>query len=231
MKKKAAARAAKAASRQSTLNFPTSSEADLVAESAAAETATKSGAKNRRKRTADFADDTDISLIDATGLLDKLGSNWKKPSLQSRQAVRIPSGTDWVRALSSDSTLRWAVAGESSAYHYTMFSQGGPRLLAVSNAVLAETLLNAKRETVRSFADLELMETDAPDFYFGNETGEDGIHWASRLQTWLELQRGDARQQEAAQDLRGQILSGSTTFDSVFIQSVSTSSDRIYDQE
>jgi hypothetical protein len=147
-----------------------------------------------------------ISLIDATRLLDKLGSNWKKPSLQSRQAVRIPSGTDWVRALSSDASLRWAVTGESSASHYTMFSQGGPGLLAVSKATLAETLLNAKREPVRSFADLELIETEAPDFYFGNETGEDGIHWASRLQTWLELQHGDARQQEAAQDLRGQIL-------------------------
>lgn len=59
MKKKATARPAKATSRQSTLNFPTSSEADLVAESPAAETATKSGAKNRRKRTADFADDVD----------------------------------------------------------------------------------------------------------------------------------------------------------------------------
>jgi hypothetical protein len=59
MKKKATTRQAKASSRQSTLNFPTSSEADLVAESPAAEISTKSGAKNRRKRTADFADDTD----------------------------------------------------------------------------------------------------------------------------------------------------------------------------
>ena len=59
MKKKVTARPAKATSRQSTLNFPTSSEADLVAESAAAETSTKSGVKNGRKRTADFADDSD----------------------------------------------------------------------------------------------------------------------------------------------------------------------------
>jgi len=59
MKKKATARAAKANSRQSTLNFSTSSEAELVAESTAAETSMKSGAKNRRKRTADFADDAD----------------------------------------------------------------------------------------------------------------------------------------------------------------------------
>ncbi|MBL8813148.1 MAG: hypothetical protein JNM43_23470 [Planctomycetaceae bacterium] len=147
-----------------------------------------------------------ISLIDAGRLLDQLGSNWKKPGLQSREAVRIPSGTEWVGALSSDSTLKWAVAGESSATRYTMFSQGGPRMLAVSDAALAQKLLNAKREPVRSFADLDLIETTAPDFYFGSEIDDDGIHWASQVQTWLELQCGDARQQEAAQDLRGRIL-------------------------
>ena len=59
MKKKATARSAKATSRQSTLNFATSSEADIVAESIAADTSTKSAAKSRRKRTADFADDAD----------------------------------------------------------------------------------------------------------------------------------------------------------------------------
>lgn len=59
MKKKATKGSANASTRQSTLNFPTSSEAEVVAESAAAVTSTKSGAKNRRKRTADSADHTD----------------------------------------------------------------------------------------------------------------------------------------------------------------------------
>lgn len=147
-----------------------------------------------------------ITLIDPLRLLDKLGSEWRKPNIQSRQAIRIPSEGDWVRALSSNSLLKWAVRGESSVGHYTMFSQGGPRLLAVSSAPLAMTLLNGKREQVPSFADVELIETDAPDFYFGNEIDEQGIRWASRLQTWLELKAGDPRQQDAAQDLRTQIL-------------------------
>lgn len=147
-----------------------------------------------------------ITRIDPLRLLDKLGSEWRMPNIRSRQAVRIPSDRDWVTALSSNSLLKWAVTGESSAGHYTMFSQGGPRLLAVSSASLAMTLLNGKREQVPSFADVELIETDAPDFYFANDTDEKGIHWASRLETWLELQHGDARQQEAAQDLRIQIL-------------------------
>lgn len=149
-----------------------------------------------------------ITLIDPLRLLDKLDSEWRMPNIRSRQAVRIPSDRDWVSALSSNSSLKWAVTGESSAGHYTMFSQGGPRLLAVSSASLAMTLLNGKREQVPSFADVELIETDAPDFYFGNEIDAEGIRWASRLQTWLELKAGDARQQDAARDLRTQILEG-----------------------
>ncbi|MFN8707444.1 MAG: restriction endonuclease subunit S, partial [Planctomyces sp.] len=73
-----------------TLNFPTSSEADLVAESPAAETSTKSGAKNRRKRTADFADDTDKhneSQCDSSAI--------SAQSAVKIDAPQIPNGWCW----------------------------------------------------------------------------------------------------------------------------------------
>ena len=84
MKKKATARPAKATSRQSTLNFPTSSEADLVAESTAAETSTKSGAKSRRKRTADDADKHNKSHCDSSA-----------PSAVETNGTQIPDGWCW----------------------------------------------------------------------------------------------------------------------------------------
>jgi hypothetical protein len=87
-----------------------------------------------------------------------------------------------------------------------MFSQGGPRRVAVSNLSLALELLGGRPEPVPNFADLELMETDGAGFFFANEINEKGLRWASRLQSWLELQSGDARQQDAARDLREQIL-------------------------
>jgi hypothetical protein len=89
---------------------------------------------------------------------------------------------------------------------YATFSQGGPRRIAVSSLPLARSLLGGTPEPVPNFADLELMETDEPGFFFSNEIDENGVRWASKLQTWLELQSGDARQQEAARDLRDQIL-------------------------
>ena len=89
---------------------------------------------------------------------------------------------------------------------YLIFSQGGPRRIAVSSLSLATSLLSGTPEPVPNFADIELIETDEPGFFFGTETDDNGIRWASKLQTWLELQSGDARQHETAKELREQIL-------------------------
>lgn len=147
-----------------------------------------------------------ITLREPLRLLDKLGSEWRKPLVRARQALRLPPSTDWARALSSNALLKWATTGESSVTRYVMFSQGGPRRVAVSSLSLAMTLLGGIPEPVSNFADIELLETDAPGCFFCNETDEQGIRWASRLQTWLELQSGDPRQQDAAKELRVQLL-------------------------
>lgn len=147
-----------------------------------------------------------ITLREPLRLLDKLGREWQKQSVRVRQALRLSAGTDWAGVLSSNPELQWALTGESSVTRYAMFSQGGPRRIAVSSLALAMTLLGGTPEPVPNFADVELMETDEPGFFFCNETDEKGVRWASRLQTWLELQSGDARQQAAARDLRDQIF-------------------------
>ncbi len=147
-----------------------------------------------------------ISLREPLHLLDKLGSEWRRSWVQARQALRLPAGTNWARALSSQPRLQWAVSGESSVARYAMFSQGGPRRIAVSNLPAAVALLGGEPEPVPNYADVELLETAEPGCFFGIETDAAGMRWASRLQTWLELQSGDARQQAAAKELRAQML-------------------------
>lgn len=147
-----------------------------------------------------------IALNEPLRLLDRLGREWRKPLVRAWQALRLPKGMDWAGVLSTSPLLKWALTGESSVTRYAMFSQGGPRRIAVSSLPLALTLLGGTPESVPNFADVELVETDEAGFFFGNETDGKGVRWASRLQTWLELQSGDARQQDAAKDLREQIL-------------------------
>ena len=147
-----------------------------------------------------------IKLQEPMLLFDKLGAEWRKPQIRGRQAVRLPSGIDFARVLSANQLLKWAVTGASSVKRYAMFTQGGPMQIAVSSLPLALTLLNGRPESVPNFADMELIEADEAGYYFDNKMDENGVRWANRLQAWLELQSGDARQQEAARDIKTQIL-------------------------
>jgi hypothetical protein len=147
-----------------------------------------------------------IMLQDPLRLIDRLGDEWPGYPVKRRQALRLPAGVDWAEALNSIPNLRWTATGESSARRYTAFSQGGPIQLAVSNLPLAEKALRGTPEDVISYADLELKETDEAGLFFSNEVDETGKIWASRLQTWLELQKGDGRQQEAAKEIKEQLF-------------------------
>ena len=148
-----------------------------------------------------------INLQDPLRLLDKLGLQWKASSISVRQAFRVGESAEvWARRLSSDSRLNWAVSGESSASRYVLFTQGGPRRIAVSDLPRATSLLGGTPESVSNFADIELLERADPGAFFQSTIDETGTKWASRLQTWLELQSGDARQREAAEDVKRQIL-------------------------
>ncbi len=148
-----------------------------------------------------------LVISDPFRLLDKLGKEWEQPRFRRSQLLRLRS-SNAIAELVSDTNLNWAIMGESSVGRYATFSQGGPRRIAVSDLATAWHQLDSvtEPESVRNFADLELCETDELGFYFDNEVDKNGVRFASRLQTWLELQCGDARQQEAARDLRQRIL-------------------------
>ncbi|AMV30485.1 hypothetical protein VN12_00115 [Pirellula sp. SH-Sr6A] len=83
--------------------------------------------------------------------------------------------------------------------------------MAVSDLKVAESLLSLTPETVPSFADIVLIETQDAAAFFANEQDEDGVRYASRIQTWIELNSGDARQRETAQDLYPSIIKASKT--------------------
>jgi hypothetical protein len=57
----------------------------------------------------------------------------------------------------------------------------------------------------RAFPNLELIEVSEEAPYF-DAREQAGVFWASPIQTYLELQRGDARERDAAQELRARIL-------------------------
>ena len=149
-----------------------------------------------------------IELRDPLALLDRMAAEWKKCFVARSCMLRLPPGLDWVKRISSSPRLQWAVTGESSVGRYLTFSQSGPRRIAVSNLDLAIELLGdgVQQERVLNFADVQLREIEEPGCYFDNEIDGQGMRWASKLQTWLELQAGDGRQSDAASELRSLII-------------------------
>lgn len=147
-----------------------------------------------------------IKLTDPFRLLDNLGKDWRRRPPRRQRTYRSLDGKPKLSELSNSKSLAWSLTGESSATRYCTIAQGGPIRVAVSDLKLAESMLSLAPENVPSFSDIVLVETKDDEYFFANERDDEGIRYASRIQTWLELNDGDARQRETAKDLYQAII-------------------------
>jgi hypothetical protein len=151
-----------------------------------------------------------VALVDPIGLLKKLGREFRLLQPRDSQLLRIdPDGPLYVQPLNDVLGLGWAVSGESSVQHHGGLVDMGPQKIVVRDlrkAVAALVSNNAAEESIRNFASIELLETDNPSSFFSIVRDGTGVRWASEVQTWLELQDGGSRQQDAAYHLRERIL-------------------------
>jgi hypothetical protein len=153
-----------------------------------------------------------IYLLDPDLLLDRLASAWPRPP-KERTYLKLPGGRSSLSRLiwdengtDSNKKFKWAITGESSVAHHLAFAQGGPLQVAVSNLRKAKEWLQGEEESIPNFADVTLLESDEPGYYFDNDVDENGLRWASVLQTWIELANGDGRQKDAAREILDLII-------------------------
>ncbi len=145
-------------------------------------------------------------------LLDRLARAWRKPEIRRRFTGRLTGANP--QAMSArlfDSAraagVRLVVTGVGSTNRYATAARSGATpfycsdLEALTSAMFLEGILE---ETSR-FAQLELLEAEDPPLYFDTRTDE-GISWASPVQTWLELAEGDKRDRETAAQVRRCLL-------------------------
>src|SRR5690606_6093037 len=143
-----------------------------------------------------------IRLRDPLRLLDQLALGWKPSPDTPSYACNLIPGTPLAEILESlagqvrDGTVyRWAGIGESSVERYASFFQHGPRKIAVSDlpGTLQKLHPHMTKATTRNFAEVIFIQTNESGYYFHNEVDHQKFRWADPLQTWLELQAGDAR--------------------------------------
>ena len=166
-------------------------------------------------------DDGTIRLLQRDQLLDKLQRN--DEPLEAQEAIKLKVKTnalwEWVgyytNALSGlavlsglSSTSKYAVMQRAEIYQlYTPDPIAlAKRMTGRAGASEVPPNENPAKETDR-FENVVLVKTKRPIDYFDVRVGE-RLGWASPLQTWLELMRGDKRDRETADQVRELLLKG-----------------------
>jgi hypothetical protein len=145
-----------------------------------------------------------IYLLDPDKLMKELSASWKLVN-KDQIYIRLPDGVKSLKKL-NNSSLDWAVTGASSVNRYANLAQSGPLKVAVSDLSKALGILNWEKENVPNFADIELIPSTEPAYYYANEKDDSGVRWANKLQVWVELNNGDARQRDVAKEIHNQII-------------------------
>lgn len=145
-----------------------------------------------------------INLIDRRRLLRNLETRYRRP--ESRTIVGksdLPLDEIWSRltSLSKKSKCRNIATGLSSAEHYGILFGDHRLTLYVDDLELVARELEVAPG--RAFANIELIEETKGLVYFDAATSGDQ-KWASKIQTWIELAQGSAREQEAAETLESE---------------------------
>ena len=148
-----------------------------------------------------------IRLLQADSLLDLLKENYRqdKPKpIKLKVDCPYDQLPNWIgRRLGNQASVAAVATGLSSVGRYATMQREEVLSLYCTNLGLVQSLIEG-RETDR-FANVELIESETQPVYF-DAREDDGFHWASPVQAWLELMAGDKRDRETAEQIRDYIL-------------------------
>ena len=148
----------------------------------------------------------EIRLLQADKLLEQLQQNYEPPTART---VRLKVDCEFTQLPQLVSTklekspAPLVATGLSSVSRYATMQRGELLSLYCPEAKRVQAAIGG-RETDR-FPNVELIETLEQPLYF-DAREESGFYWASPVQTWLELMRGDKRDRETAEQVRESIL-------------------------
>ncbi|GGB84291.1 hypothetical protein GCM10008019_45390 [Deinococcus soli (ex Cha et al. 2016)] len=153
---------------------------------------------------------TRVLLLQPERLLDHLIAGWKnaqkKPRVlwRGRVAQPLPHILPQLFQNARDAGLSAFVTGLGSASRYADITMEN---VAYVYAERPELLLKGiPAAPGERFVNLEILELPDPSAAYATILDDEGVRWASALQTYLEMQAGEIRLQESAQPLRQRLL-------------------------
>lgn len=151
-----------------------------------------------------------IRLLQADTLMEKLAANYEPPTITERFLGKCSlSREEFSRRLAADAQAKGGkivLTGAASVEQSAVFA-GEPITSFYCTNSPARLLADANIDEIETdrFANIELLRTSDARVYFDSRE-ENGVPFASPIQTWLELASGDKRQKDAAEQVKRGIL-------------------------
>ncbi|QDU59443.1 hypothetical protein Pan216_04200 [Planctomycetes bacterium Pan216] len=149
---------------------------------------------------------TRLRLLQAEKLLNSLADNYEAPVIRQKFIGKCDLDDQAFEAIARDwsqeTQERVVRTGSSSSEHYATMAREPIRCYYCTDATgILKRLGNSARETER-FPNFQVLETDDPIVFFDVRDSVD----ASPLQAFLELNAGDKRERETAEQIRQRLL-------------------------
>jgi hypothetical protein len=148
-----------------------------------------------------------IRLLQPDKLLEKLSENYLPPDYGKRIRVKLAEKTDSIVQLLGDISQNAGIpivaTGTTTVTQYAVMQRAD--MLSVYSPNIENILEFIPGSESDRFPDLELIETEDQRVYFDSRL-QQNFRWASPVQVYLELMRGDKRDRETAEQVKSYIL-------------------------
>lgn len=145
----------------------------------------------------------EIKLLDPKKLLSNLANNYQKPSINRRLIGKVDDLNSVLLQLASNAKNKEIdLVGVNPNLYALMPSQPYTKIYT-SN--LEKLLAKINITETNRFPNIELNETSDPTTYFDSRHC-DGFYWASPLETYLQLNAGDKREQDTAKQIATDLI-------------------------
>lgn len=142
-----------------------------------------------------------IQVLQPEKLLRRLCEQYRRPSTTESIPLNLPRPQKEKEAVLTEllGDTRWVWSGATSAERYATTTPAQENEAYTRTLPLDSSRFDAYRD--KRFYNCMLHESKEDFVYFGHNG-----HWASEVQTYLDLMQGDKREREIAQDLEARIL-------------------------
>ncbi len=145
----------------------------------------------------------EIKLLDPKKLLSKLAENYQKPLLKRKLIGKVADLNCFLSQLVSNAKDKEIdLVGLNPNLYAVMPSQP---YIKIYTSNLEELLTEINITETNRFPNIEFNETAETTIYFDKHYS-DGFYWASPLETYLELNAGDKREQDTAKQIATDLI-------------------------